>query len=107
MGHGLEKTTRRAIGAIRGVKSIINPGDKVFVKPNAVGWGTGTPENDVIVKGARTKPEIVVTVVDERLKASQVIIGERGQNDASPHLNSFYLDGRTQVKDVIAQFNER
>ncbi len=43
MGHDLDKITRQAIDTIGGIKSIINPGDKVFIKPNAVGWGTSTP----------------------------------------------------------------
>ncbi|MFQ6001561.1 MAG: hypothetical protein ACE5LG_07815 [Anaerolineae bacterium] len=43
LGHDLDEISRQAIDAIGGIESIINPGDKVFIKPNAVGWGTGTP----------------------------------------------------------------
>lgn len=109
LGHDLDEITRQAIDAIGGIESIINPGDKVFIKPNAVGWGTGAPDDNVITNGARTKPEIVMAVADECLKAgaSRVIIGEGGQSNAFPYPNAFYLDGQTRVRDIIAQLNER
>lgn len=72
-GTNLREMTRNAIDAIGGISSIVDPGDRVFIKPNYVGLDTRT--------GICTKPEIVLAVAEECLKggASQVVIGEGGQ----------------------------
>jgi len=108
LGDDLEDITRRALDVVGGIRSVIKPGESVFIKPNAVGWGTGDPVNNVITNGARTKPEIVMTVAEECLRAGarKVVIGEGAQCDRFPYPEAYYLDGKTKVKEVIDSLNE-
>jgi len=76
-GNDLGKMTRDALEAIGGMNKIVNEGETVFIKPNMVTlpWA---PQNDCFMKGECTKPEIVMAVAEECLKAgaAKVIIGE-------------------------------
>jgi uncharacterized protein (DUF362 family) len=105
-GDGLDAMTRDALDAIGGIAEIVHPGESVFIKPNMVTlpWGQ---YNNVFLRGECTKPEIVVAVADECLKAgaSRVIIG-----DAS-HLVTFdwslaaTLDGSTDLVQEAERLN--
>lgn len=65
LGDELGEITRGALAAMGGIETVVNPGDVVFIKPNAVGWGTGTIQDNVIVSGERTKPEIAMAVAED------------------------------------------
>jgi uncharacterized protein (DUF362 family) len=108
LGDDLDEITRGALAAIGGIETVVDPGDVVFIKPNAVSWGTGTIEDNVIVSGERTKPEIVMAVADECLRAgaSRVILGEGGQSTRFTYPEAYYMDGSVKVKDAIAALNE-
>ncbi|MBN1345368.1 MAG: DUF362 domain-containing protein [Phycisphaerae bacterium] len=78
-GTDLYEMTRETLDALGGMGSIVHPGETVFIKPN---FGTHgfTPFN-TFQRGESTKPEIVIALAEECLKAgaSKVTIGEGGQ----------------------------
>ncbi|MDX1283940.1 MAG: DUF362 domain-containing protein [Draconibacterium sp.] len=76
-GNNLDSITRDSIDAIGGIQSIIAQGDVVFIKPNFVSF-PWAQENNCFAIGECTKPEIIIAVTEECLKAgaSKVIIGE-------------------------------
>ena len=79
-GTDLYQMTRDALDAIGGIKKIVNPGESVFLKPNMVTipWGQN---GRTFLNGECTKPEILITVAEECLKAgaSEAIIGDGSQ----------------------------
>ncbi len=76
-GDNLNSMSRDVIDALGGIDTIVNQGETVFIKPNfvTIPWAQ---QNRCFQKGECTKPEILVTVAVECLKAgaSNVIIGE-------------------------------
>ncbi|MFQ6134752.1 MAG: DUF362 domain-containing protein [Nitrososphaerales archaeon] len=108
-GEELEDITREAIDLLGGIRSVIDPGDKVFIKPNFVGFG-GYIENvrDTVRNGQCTKLEVVHTVAEECLKtgASKVTIGEGGQGIMMPWEGPKTLDGKKNMPQLVAELNE-
>ncbi|NLX07995.1 MAG: DUF362 domain-containing protein [Phycisphaerae bacterium] len=81
LGDDLRAMTLEAIEAVGGMASFVSPNETVFVKANL---GTaGFVRHDIFQTGECTKPEIIITVAEECLKAgaAEVIIGEAGQTD--------------------------
>ena len=65
-GDNLDSMTRDAIDAIGGMKTIVNQGDTVFIKPNFVTFPwAGT--NNCFHGGECTKTEILIAVAEECL----------------------------------------
>ena len=83
-GNDLDSMTREAVEAIGGMSKIVNKGETVFIKPNFVTFPWASTNNCFGI-GECTKPEILIAVADECLKAgaAEVIIGE------GSHLPSF------------------
>jgi uncharacterized protein (DUF362 family) len=102
-GHDLRAMTLDALDAIGGIESVINPGDSVFIKPNFV----ALEDRSKIRIGQCTKPEIVLTVAEECLKAgaSKVVIGEGAQETLIRWDETFTLDGTTNLIGGVAQLN--
>lgn len=96
-GDDLASLARAALDAFGGVAAIVRPGETVFIKPNfgAVGMVKYNP----ITQGDSVKPEIVLAVAEECLKAgaSQVTIGEGGQVSRWDWATVPTLDGSTTV----------
>jgi uncharacterized protein (DUF362 family) len=96
-GTDLADMTRAALNAFGGVGAFVNAGETVFIKPNfgAVGMVKYNP----ITQGDSVKPEIVVAVAEECLKAgaSMVTIGEGGQVPAWDWATVPTLDGTTTM----------
>lgn len=96
-GLDLGAMAREALAAFGGAEAIVKPGETVFIKPNfgAVGMVKYNP----IVKGDSVKPEIVIAVAEECLKAgaSMVTIGEGGQVQSWDWSSVPTLDGSTSV----------
>ncbi len=71
-----DRITRRAIGALGGMKRFVKPGTTVVVKPN-IGWDR-TPD-----LAANTNPLVVAAIVDECLRAGakKVKVFDRTCND--------------------------
>lgn len=83
-GSSLDTMTRDTIDAIGGMSNIVHEGETVFIKPNFVTFPWAA-SNNCFNRGECTKPEIIIAVTEECLKAgaAEVIIGE------GSHLPSF------------------
>jgi len=107
-GGDLEAMTRQAIDALGGIDRIVDPGDKVLIKPNFAALSRWSSDRNTITNGQCTKPEIVLAVADECLKAgaSQVIIGEAGQDLFARWEVAVGLQGETSLLKGVARLNE-
>lgn len=96
-GEDLAEMARDALAAFGGAESIVLPGETVFIKPNF--GGVGFVKYNPIAAGDSTKPEIVIAVAEECLKAgaAEVIIGEAGQAYSWSWEDVFTLDGTTNM----------
>ncbi len=96
-GTDLAEMARAALHAFGGAGAFVKPGETVLIKPNfgAVGMVKYNP----ITEGDSVKPEIVVAVAEECLKAgaARVTIGEGGQVNAWDWDAVPTLDGRTTL----------
>jgi uncharacterized protein (DUF362 family) len=96
-GTDLADMARAALEAFGGAGAFVKPGKTVFIKPNfgAVGMVKYNP----VSQGDSVKPEIVVAVAEECLKAgaAQVTIGEAGQVNAWDWDAVPTLDGTTTL----------
>ena len=97
-GDDLNAMTRDAIDALGGIRSIIDEGDTVFVKPNFVSFPWART-NNCFQTGECTKPEIVIAVTEECLKAgaAEVIIGEGSHLPTFEWQYAVTLDGSTNL----------
>lgn len=107
-GDNLGAMTRDAIDALGGMRNVVGKGETVFIKPNfvTIPWAK---DNRCFHVGECTKPEIIIAVIEECLKAgaAQVIVGE------GSHLPKFYwqyavtLDGRTNLVDEAKRLSTK
>lgn len=102
-GDNLGAMTRDAIDALGGIRTVVDKGETVFVKPNFVNFPWAR-HNNCFHKGECTKPEIVIAVMEECLKAGakEVIIGEGSHLPKFEWQQAITLDGNTNlVKEAI------
>ncbi len=59
-GSNLYAMTREAIDSLGGMKTIVKPGDKVFIKPNYITGGLDG--HDPVAAGEIAHPEVVASV---------------------------------------------
>jgi uncharacterized protein (DUF362 family) len=90
--------TRDVLDGLGGIGTVVHQGETVFIKPNMVTLPWAGQSNRFVV-GECTKPEIVIAVADECLKAgaAEVIVGDGSHQ---PQLNWEYartLDGSTNL----------
>jgi len=83
-GKNLDSMTRDAIDALGGIHTVVNKGETVFIKPNFATF-PWAKHNRCFHVGECTKPEIIIAVTEECLKAgaAEVVIGEGSQQDQS------------------------
>ncbi len=97
-GDNLYSITRDVLDALGGMKTIVNKGETVFIKPNfvTIPWAN---TNNCFHKGECTKPEIIIAVAEECLKAgaSEVIIGEGSHLPQFDWQYAITLDGSTNL----------
>ncbi|MHC4518700.1 MAG: hypothetical protein ACYTAS_08950 [Planctomycetota bacterium] len=76
-GDNLDAMTRDALDALGGIRTVVKKGETVFIKPNfvTIPWAN---DNRCFHAGECTKPEIVIAVMEECLKAgaAKVVVGE-------------------------------
>ncbi len=98
-GDDLDTMTRDAIDALGGIRTIIDEGDTVFIKPNFVSFPWART-NNCFHTGECTKPEIVIAVTEECLKAgaAEVIIGEGSHLPTFDWQYAVTLDGGTNLE---------
>jgi uncharacterized protein (DUF362 family) len=97
-GDDLAVMTRDVLDALGGIGEIVKQGETVFIKPNMVTLPWARSRNPFIT-GECTKPEIIVAVADECLKAgaSQVIIGDGSQMYSFDWQYATTLNGSTDL----------
>ncbi len=99
-GDDLDAMTRDAIDALGGIQTVVDPGDTVFIKPNFVTIHLAQDTN-CFQNGECTKPEIVIAVTEECLKAgaAEVIIGEGSNLPTFEWQYAITLDGSTNLAE--------
>ena len=97
-GDDLDSMTRDAIDALGGMQTVVDPGDTVFIKPNFVTIHQAHDTN-CFHNGECTKPEIIIAVTEECLKAgaAKVIIGEGSHLPTFEWHYAITLDGSTNL----------
>jgi uncharacterized protein (DUF362 family) len=97
-GNNLDSMTRDAVDALGGMKSIVNKGETVFIKPNFVTFPWAQYTN-CFHNGECTKPEIIIAAAEECLKAgaSEVIIGDGSHLPKFEWQYAVTLDGSTNL----------
>ncbi len=97
-GNNLDSMTRDAIDALGGMKTIVNEGETVFIKPNFVSF-PWAQYNNCFQIGECTKPEIIIAAAEECLKAGakEVIIGEGSHLPKFDWKYAVTLDGSTNL----------
>jgi len=105
-GNNLADMARQALAAFGGAAAIVQPGETVFIKPNFA--TLGLVKYDPIPRGEVVKPEIVIAVAEECLKAgaSRVTIGEGGQVASWDWAGVQFLDGSTNMAAAVQQLND-
>ena len=98
-GEDLYAMTREALEAVGGAKSIVNPGETVFIKPNMVTLPMVPYIGNRFAAGECTKPEIVIAVAEECLRAgaAEVIVGDGSQMPTFDWKLATTLDGSTNL----------
>ncbi len=97
-GNNLDSMTRDAVEALGGMKTIVNEGETVFIKPNFVSF-PWAQYNNCFQIGECTKPEIIIAATEECLKAGakEVIIGEGSHLPKFDWKYAVTLDGSTNL----------
>jgi len=105
-GNNLDAMTRDALEAIGGMGKIVNEGETVFIKPNFVNFPWART-NHCFANGECTKPEILIAVAEECLKAgaSEVIIGEGSHLPTFDWQYATTLDGSTNLVREAARLS--
>lgn len=107
LGGDLYAMTREALDAVGGAGAVVKQGETVFIKPNLV--TAGAADHNPFTTGECTKPEIVITVAEECLKAgaAEVIIGDAAQVARFDWQQVTTLDGSTNMAAAAEQLNSR
>jgi len=105
-GVDLRAMTREALEAIGGISSVVHEDEKVFIKPNFVSFPWAS-QNRCFHIGECTKPEIIITVAEECLKAGarSVVIGEGSHLPTFNWEDAVTLDGSTNLLREAAELN--
>ena len=98
LGDNLDSMTRDALDALGGIQNIVFKGETVFIKPNFVSFPWAQYNNCFHI-GECTKPEIIIAVTEECLKAgaAEVIIGDGSHLPTFEWQYAITLDGSTDL----------
>lgn len=107
-GNNLDAMARDAIDALGGIRTVVNPGEIVFIKPNfvTIPWAK---HNKCFHAGECTKPEIIIAVMEECLKAgaAEVIVGEGSHLPRFDWQYAVTLDGRANLVKEAKRLSSR
>lgn len=108
-GTNLDSMTRSALLLLGGISAVVKAGDTVFIKPNMVTLPWASASYNPFWLGECTKPDIVIAVIDECLKAgaAQVIVGDGSQMPRFDWSGATTLDGSTSLAAAAAQLSSR
>jgi uncharacterized protein (DUF362 family) len=106
-GNNLYSMTKKAIDLLGGMKLIVKPGDRVFIKPNYVTGGLDG--HNPVTAGEIPDPAVVISVVEECLKAhaSQVIIGEWVERPLKINFAGENNNEGAQIQHFVNVLNKR
>ena len=104
-GTDLYAMTREALAVFGGAEALVNPGETVFIKANFC--TAGFLPVDGVATGSCTKPDIVVAVAEECLRAGagKVIVGDGGQARTFSWEQLHTLDGSTNLSEEARRLN--
>ncbi|MBN2130677.1 MAG: DUF362 domain-containing protein [Sedimentisphaerales bacterium] len=107
-GDDLGTIARDAVDALGGMRTVVNEGETVFIKPNFVTF-PWAKYNRCFHTGECTKPEIVIAVAEECLKAgaAEVIVGEGSHLPKFDWQYAVTLDGSTDLVKEAARLSSR
>jgi len=107
-GDNLGAMTRDAIDALGGIRTVVNEGETIFIKPNfvTIPWAK---HNNCFRNGECTKPEIIIAVMEECLKAgaAEVIVGEGSHLPKFDWQYAVTLDGTTNLVKEAARLSSK
>jgi uncharacterized protein (DUF362 family) len=108
-GEDLYAMTREALEAVGGAQKIVNEGETVFIKPNMSLLPFVPYIGNRFVTGECTKPEIVITVAEECLRAgaAEVIVGDGSQMPTFDWQLATTLDGSTNLAAEAARLSSK
>ena len=108
-GEDLYAMTRDALEAVGGARKIVNEGEIVFIKPNMVTLPFVPSIGNRFVLGECTKPEIVIAVAEECLRAgaAEVIVGDGSQMSRFDWGYATTLDGSTNLAVEAARLSSK
>jgi len=97
-GNDLYTMTYNVLEALGGIQQIVHEGETVFIKPNFVSFPWAETNNCFAI-GECTKPEILIVVTEECLKAgaSEVIIGDGSHLPTFDWQYATTFDGSTNL----------
>ena len=107
-GDDLYAITRNAIDALGGMASVVEKGDTVFIKPNFVSFPWAR-DNNCFLSGECTKPEIILAVTEECLKAgaAEVIIGDGSHLPVFDWRYAITMDGSRDLVSEAHRLSEK
>jgi len=107
-GKNLDAMTRDAVDALGGMPAVVDKGETVFIKPNFVSF-PWAKHNKCFHVGECTKPEIIIAVTEECLKAgaAEVVIGEGSHLPAFDWQYAITLDGSTNLVKEAARLSSK
>ena len=107
-GDNLDSMTRDAMDALGGLHTVVDKGETVFLKPNFVSF-PWAKHNRCFHIGECTKPEIIIAVTEECLKAgaAEVIIGEGSHLPKFDWQYAITLDGGTNLVKEAARLSSK
>jgi len=107
-GGDLDSMTRDALDALGGMRTVVDKGETVFIKPNFVTF-PWAKHNKCFHAGECTKPEIVIAVTEECLKAgaAEVVIGEGSHLKRFDWRYAITLDGKTHLVKEAARLSSK
>jgi len=106
-GMNLDAMTRSALSSLGGIQSVVKSGESVFIKPNMVTLPWASASYNPFWLGECTKPDIIIAVIDECLKAGakQVIVGDGSQMPQFDWSRATTLDGSTNLVAEAARLS--
>jgi uncharacterized protein (DUF362 family) len=95
---------REVLSPLGGIEAVVHPGETVFIKPNMVSLPWAEHGNS-FTGGECTKPEIVVAVAEECLRAgaAEVVVGDGSHAVELPWEHAATLDGSTNLVTEMAR----
>jgi uncharacterized protein (DUF362 family) len=97
-GDDLYGMSREVVQSLGGIENIVHEGESVFIKPNMVTLPWASSANR-FTNGECTKPEIVIAVTEECLRAGarEVVIGDGSQMHTFDWEYATTLDGSSNL----------